>query len=53
MHRCVALMDINHATYGDRTHLLKLSRWKPAGGGDHGEVFFRSCAVCVVVACGV
>ena len=52
LHRRVAVIDIDRATYGDRTHLLNWSRWKPAGGGDHGVgVFWKLCGV--VVVCGV
>jgi len=47
LHRRVAEIEINRATYGDRTHLWNWSHWKPAGGGDHGGGVFRKlCGVC-------
>ncbi len=46
MHCRVAQVMCNHAMYGNRTHLYMRSRWKPAGGGDHGAlVFWRLCGV--------
>jgi hypothetical protein len=53
LNRRVTVINIDCATYNNCTHLLNWSRWKPEGGGDHGVGVFGSCAVCVVVVCGV
>jgi hypothetical protein len=53
MHCRVVQIKINRKTYDNRTHLENLSRWKLAGGGDHGVGVFcvvpRVLWLCVVV----
>jgi hypothetical protein len=54
LHPRVAEIVRHRATLGNRTHLLFLSRWKLAAGGDHGVSVCFSCVllvVCSVLLC--
>ncbi len=51
MHCLVLQIEIDHATYGDCTHLKNQSRWKPAGLGSHGVVVFDFLVLWLCVVC--
>jgi hypothetical protein len=44
----IGIIEIDRATYVDRTYLSNWSRWRPADRGDHGAGVFLF-PVCVVV----
>ncbi len=54
LHRRVVQMVLYRAMYGDFTHLINWSRWRPAsGGGSWCRCFFLSKIYFCVLCCGV